>query len=87
MFYKYTATITFYNSFGAGRVFRRQNLTSVDGPRAERGNGNDMNDLQFHTGGGPRVVVITALFHARVWGSVPGLGGLKEAKCFFPIHV
>ena len=33
-------------------------------------------------GGGPRVVVSTAAFHARVWGSVPGLGGLKEAKMF-----
>ena len=32
-------------------------------------------------GGGPRVVVSTAAFHARVRGSVPGLGGLKEAKC------
>ena len=29
-------------------------------------------------GGGPRVVVSTAAFHARVRGSVPGLGGLKE---------
>ena len=28
-------------------------------------------------GGGPRVVVA---FHARVRGSVPGLGGLKETK-------
>ena len=33
-------------------------------------------------GGGPGVVVSTAAFHARVWGSVPGLGGLKEAKMF-----
>ena len=31
-------------------------------------------------GGGPRVVVSTAAFHARVWGSVPGLGDLKETK-------
>ena len=29
---------------------------------------------------GPRVVVSTAAFHARVRGSVPGLGGLKETK-------
>ena len=35
-------------------------------------------------GGGPRVVVITAVFHARVRGSVPGLGGLKETKMFLP---
>ena len=32
------------------------------------------------TGGGPRVVVSTAAFHARVRGSVPGLGGFKETK-------
>ena len=31
-------------------------------------------------GGGPRVVVSTAAFHAKVRGSVPGLGGLKETK-------
>ena len=33
-------------------------------------------------GGGPRVVVSTAAFYARVRGSVPGLGGLKETKLF-----
>ena len=37
-----------------------------------------------HMGGGPRVVVSTAAFHARVRGSVPGLGGLKETKLFLP---
>ena len=37
-----------------------------------------------NTGGGPRVVVSTAAFHARVRGSVPGLGGLKETKMFLP---
>ena len=37
-----------------------------------------------HAGGGPRVVVSTAAFHARVRGSVPGLGGLKETKLFLP---
>ena len=31
-------------------------------------------------GGGPRVVVCTAAFHARVRGLIPGLGGLKETK-------
>ena len=36
--------------------------------------------LQQELGGGPRVVVSTAAFHARVRGSVPGLGGLKETK-------
>ena len=35
-------------------------------------------------GGGPRVVVSTAAFHARVRGSVSGLGGLKETKMFLP---
>ena len=38
------------------------------------------------SGGGPRGVVSTAAFHARVRGSVPGLGVLTK-KCFFPIHV
>ena len=41
-----------------------------------------MFDLKL--GGGPRVVVSTAAFHARVRGSVPGLGGLKETKLFLP---
>ena len=35
-------------------------------------------------GGGPKVVVSTAAFHARVRGSFPGLGGLKETKMFLP---
>ena len=35
-------------------------------------------DVRSNWGGGPRVVVSTAAFHARVRGSVPGLGGLKE---------
>ena len=35
-------------------------------------------------GGSPRVVVSTTALHARVWGSVPGLGGLKETKMFLP---
>ena len=35
-------------------------------------------------GGGPRVVVSTAAFHARARASVPGLGGLKETKMFLP---
>ena len=36
----------------------------------------------FHSqwAGGPRVVVSTAASYARVRGSVPGLGGLKETK-------
>ena len=43
-----------------------------------------LNDLRVIQGGGPRVVVSTAAFHARVRGSVPGLGGLKETKMFLP---
>ena len=35
-------------------------------------------------GGAPRVVASTVAFHARVRGSVPGLGGLKETKMFLP---
>ena len=34
-------------------------------------------------GGGPGVVV-SAAFHARVRGSFPGLGGLKETEMFLP---
>ena len=30
------------------------------------------------------IVVSTAAFHARVRGSFPGLGGLKESKIFLP---
>ena len=35
-------------------------------------------------GRGPRLVVSTAAFYARVLGSVPGLGGVKETKMFLP---
>ena len=35
-------------------------------------------------GGAPGVVVSAAASHARVRGSVPGLGGLKETKVFLP---
>ena len=35
-------------------------------------------------GGGPRVVVSTAAFHARVRGSIPSHGGLQETKMFLP---
>ena len=49
----------------------KQNFTQVTG-------------LPGASGGGPRVVVSTAAFNARVRGSVPGLGGLKETKMFLP---
>ena len=35
-------------------------------------------------GGGPRVVVSTAAFHAEVRGSFPGLGGLEKTKMLLP---
>ena len=35
-------------------------------------------------GGGPRAVVSTAAFHARVRGLGPGLSGFKETKMFLP---
>ena len=41
-------------------------------------------ELPDKKGGGPRVVVSIAAFHARVRGSVPGLGGLKETQMFLP---
>ena len=40
------------------------------------------NFVSTSVGGGPRVVVSTTAFHARVRGSVPGLRGLKETKMF-----
>ena len=46
---------------------------------------NDLLVYDLHkAGGGPRVVVGTAAFHARVRGSVPCLGGFKETKMFLP---
>ena len=40
--------------------------------------------IASNQGGGPRVVVSTAAFHARVRGSVPSLGGLEKTKMFLP---
>ena len=40
--------------------------------------------VSYLGGGGPRVVVSTVALHARVRGSVPGLGGFKETKMFLP---
>ena len=45
-----------------------------------RGSSLDVYRRQWLVGGGPRVVVSTAAFHARVRGSVPGLSGLKKTK-------
>ena len=44
----------------------------------------DIFKLKKFGGGGPRVVLSTAGFHARARGSVPSLGGLKETKMFLP---
>ena len=44
----------------------------------------DLRMFCLKLGGGPRVVVSTAAFHARVGGSVPGPGGFKETKMFLP---
>ena len=38
------------------------------------------NRVLHKTGGGPRIVVSTAAFHARARGSLPGLGDLKETE-------
>ena len=74
-------------------------MTSKDAPRAEKveppgfefrvlcleGSGISLISPSLGgSGGGPRVVVSTAAFHARVRGSVPGSGGLKETKMFLP---
>ena len=42
--------------------------------------GDDFFQLEIIMGGGPMVVISTAASHARVRGSVLGLGGLKETK-------
>ena len=75
-----------FEAYSAGTDFRRQKV----GPRAvwvkhkTRKRERQREQLIFFVlcekGGGPRGVVSTAAFHARIWGSVPGLGGLKETK-------
>ena len=45
---------------------------------------NERDGLSNLAGGGHRIVVRTAAFHARIRGSVPGLGGLIEKKMFLP---
>ena len=75
-------------------VYRCHILTSKDSPALKglTSSVRSVISLTFYhrvclsvvSGGGPRVVVSTAAFHARVRGSVPGLGGLKETKMFLP---
>ena len=42
----------------------------------------NVSPVSCNKGGGPRVVVHTSVFHARVQGLFPGLGSLKETKMF-----
>ena len=82
--------------FSEGIDLRRQNLTSTDVriwcPMLFPVNYVIRTPYYIDTllitvcglGGGPGVVVSTAAFDARVRGSVPGLGGLKETKMFLP---
>ena len=65
---------------GAGQGFPRFTpLTKVGGTAPPHFGG-----ALHQMGGGPRVVVSTAAFQAKVWCSVPGLGSLREAKMFLP---
>ena len=59
-------------------------LLCADIARAIKWKARGLRHVLYLTGGGPRVVVSTAAFHARVRGSVPGLGGLKETNLFLP---
>ena len=55
-------------------------FTNIAGPTFKQHWVNVSCLLVAFEGGGPGVVASTAAFHARVRGSVPGLGGLKETK-------
>ena len=68
----------------AGIAFIRHNLTFDPHSVRVKERSPATYSWQLYMGGGPRVVVSTAAFHARVRGSVPGLGGLKETKLFLP---
>ena len=61
-----------------------QHWTNIVSVYRVAGDSTKTRRLANAVGGGPRVVVSTAAFHARVRGSVPGLGGLKETKMFLP---
>ena len=68
-----------FNAFFSTRIeIRRQNLTSVERVALIPAL------YDPYRAGAPRVVVSTTAFHARVRGSVPGRGGLKETKMFLP---
>ena len=79
-------------------VYRRQILTSKVDARTVKVKPSFNKHCLFHyvyisqclsqgtrkDGRGPKVVVSTADFHARVRGSVPGFGGLKETHVSSP---
>ena len=80
------------------RLFEQAALTTAAGPPPSPGVTWEYvglytlccDDVCMHTwvdythsmGGGPGLVVSTAASQARVRGSIPGLGGLKETKMF-----
>ena len=64
-----------------GRTFRTQSLQLGKKKRIKTKKSQGSSLIM---GGGPGVVVSTAAFHARVRGSVLGLGGLKETNLFLP---
>ena len=67
------------------RLITKATETSLTGPKKPNNKIREQQSSWYvEMGGGPRVVVSTAAFHARVRGSVPGLGGLKETKMFLP---
>ena len=75
------------NSFYLNRITNSHMTTSFSPHEISRDRNSNFNlgfILHIVEGGGPRVVVSTAAFHARVRGSVPVLGGLKETKMFLP---
>ena len=62
---------------------RRDSLLIIIFTSSLAANPSDISNFSSVTwGGGPRVVVSTAAFHARVRGSVPGVS--KETKMFLP---
>ena len=82
IFFNFAATQNLYHTTRSARMFDGSSIV-----RSPKGDFNIRISFTYYllclfgvVGGGPRVVVSTAAFHARVRGSVPGLGGLKETK-------
>ena len=74
----------YYTNAGSMLGQRHKLWTNIEATLSECLVFHSVTALYIWQGGGPRVVVSTAAFHARVRGSVPGLGGLKETKLFLP---